>query len=116
MTAPGICVTATAVATRGAKSTVMAAVGAVVGFGLWMGTTVALMPFLSFVALGTGAFVALLVGAIVLLRSASRTCTAPEWAQRRKAAFWVGAFLFLTYICVGMAYEAPQLILFWPAA
>jgi len=28
----------------------------------------------------------------------------------------VGAFLFLTYICVGMAYEAPQLILFWPAA
>lgn len=116
MTAPGICVAATAVATRGAKSTAMAAVGAVVGFALWMGTTVALMPFLSFMALGTGAFVAALVGAIVLLRSASRTCSAPEWAQRRKAAFWVGAFLFLTYICVEMAYEAPQLILFWPAA
>ena len=64
MTAPGICVAATAVATRGAKSTAMAAVGAVVGFGLWMGTTVALMPFLFFMALGAGAFVAALVGAM----------------------------------------------------
>jgi hypothetical protein len=115
MTALGFCVTATAIATRGVKSGAMVAVGAVVGFALWVGTTVALVPFLSFMALGTGSFVAALVGAIILRRSVTRPCGAPEWAQRRKAASWVGAILFLTYVCAAMAWKNPQLILFWPA-
>lgn len=115
MAAPGFCGTASAVATRGVISTAMACVGAVVGFALWVGTTVALVPLLSFMALGTGPFVAALIGAVFLRRSVSRPCGAPEWAQRSKAAFWVGAILSLTYVCVGMTVEAPQLILFWPS-
>jgi hypothetical protein len=116
MTTPGarFRTVATAAVATGSKSAVMAAAGAVAGFGLWIGMTVVLMPFLSFMALGTGPFVAVVVGAIVLTRSVTRPCGAPDWAQRRKAALWVGAFCFLAYACVGVAIEAPHLILFWP--
>lgn len=114
MTAPGFCATATARAVSGSKSAVMAAAGAAVGVALWMGLTMALTP-LSFFALGTGPFVAALISLIMLWRTETHLCSAPMWAQRRKAAFWIGVFSVLVYVCVGVAIEIPQLILFWPA-
>lgn len=105
---------ATTAVTTGSKSAAMAAAGVIVGFVLWIAMTAALAPLLSFMALGTGPFAAALVAAVVLARSIAGPCGAPDWAQRRKAAFWVGAFCFLAYACVGAAIEAPGYILFWP--
>jgi len=72
----------------------MAAVGAMVGFALWMGTTVALMPFLSFMSLGTGAFVAALVGVIVLPRSVLARAVHPSGRNdAKRPSGWVLSFL-----------------------
>lgn len=102
------------VAATGSKSAAMAGAGLAAGLGLSIVLTLVLSPFLSFMALGTGPFAALFVAAIVLTCSVFGPCGAPEWAQRRRWAFWLGAFSVTAYFCVGAAVSFPQLILFRP--
>lgn len=92
----------------------MAAAGAAVGFGLWFALMFLLIPFLSFMALGTAPFVALAVSGITMCITMSRPCSARQWAQRHRFAFWLGVGSFLTWACVVTAIEMPQVILFWP--
>ncbi len=92
----------------------MAAAGAAVAYAAWVVLMFALIPVLLWLAFGTAAFVALGLATITAACTSARPCRAPLWAQRRRLAFWVGAFGLLMVVCAEIAHRHPQTILFWP--
>jgi hypothetical protein len=97
-----------------AASVAMTAAGVVAGYGFWIATMFALIPFLLFLVFGVAPFVALLGAAAIACCTSRRPCAAPEWAQRHRHAFWVGAIGVLVVVCVITVTEMPGYVPFWP--
>ncbi|MDO3638016.1 hypothetical protein [Mycolicibacterium arseniciresistens] len=99
---------------RGAAASVaMTATGVVAGYGFWIVTMFALIPFLLFLVFGVAPFVALLCAAAIAWCTSRRPCAAPEWAQRHRHAFWVGALGVLAFICAQTVVPLPGSEPFW---
>jgi hypothetical protein len=103
-----------AVVQGAAASVAMTAAGVVAGYGFWIATMFALIPFLLFLVFGVAPFVALLGAAAIAFFTSRRPCAAPAWAQRHRQAFWTGALGILVVVCVITVTEIPGYVPIWP--